>query len=84
MASLEELVPCDRAGHCPDELSGGKRQRVAIERAIVGERSLLLADEPSGALDSTSGESVMRMVLAACHRGVAAVRATHPRARGGP
>jgi putative ABC transport system ATP-binding protein len=77
MAVLEELGLADRATHYPDELSGGERQRVAIARAIVGERSLLLADEPSGALDSTNGEAVMRMVLAACHRGVAAMVVTH-------
>jgi putative ABC transport system ATP-binding protein len=50
---------------------------VANARAVVGERRLLLADEPSGALDSVNGEAVMRMVLAACHRGVAAVVVTH-------
>ena len=50
---------------------------MAIARAAVGERRLLLADEPSGALDSMNGESVMRMVLAACHRGLAAVVVTH-------
>ncbi len=50
---------------------------MAIARAIVGERSLLLADEPSGALDSTNGEAVMRMILTACHRGVAAMVVTH-------
>jgi putative ABC transport system ATP-binding protein len=76
-AALEELGLADRATHYPDELSGGERQRVAIARAIVGERSLLLADEPSGALDSTNGEAVMRMILAACHRGVAAMVVTH-------
>jgi putative ABC transport system ATP-binding protein len=58
-------------------LSGGERQRVAIARAVVGERSLLLADEPSGALDSVNGEAVMRMILAACHGGVAALVVTH-------
>ena len=63
--------------HYPDELSGGERQRVAIARAVVGERHLLLADEPSGALDSTNGEAVMRMILGACKRGVAAVVVTH-------
>ena len=77
MAALEELGLADRATHYPDELSGGERQRVAIARAVVGERRLLLADEPSGALDSTNGEAVMRMILAACKRGVAAVVVTH-------
>jgi putative ABC transport system ATP-binding protein len=77
IAALEELGLGDRASHYPDELSGGERQRVAIARAIVGQRSLLLADEPSGALDSTNSEAVMRMILAACHRGVAAVVVTH-------
>ncbi|HEV8065070.1 MAG TPA: ABC transporter ATP-binding protein [Acidimicrobiales bacterium] len=77
MAALEELDLGDRAKHYPDQLSGGERQRVAISRAVVGERALLLADEPSGALDSTNGEGVMRMILGACHRGVAAVVVTH-------
>ena len=77
MAALEELGLADRATHYPDELSGGERQRVAIARAVVGERHLLLADEPSGALDSTNGEAVMRMILNACKRGVAAVVVTH-------
>jgi len=77
MGMLEELGLADRGGAFPDELSGGERQRVSIARAIVGERRLLLADEPSGALDSTNGEAVMRMVLAACREGVAAVVVTH-------
>jgi putative ABC transport system ATP-binding protein len=77
MAALEELGLADRAMHYPDELSGGERQRVSIARAVVGERRLLLADEPSGALDSTNGEAVMRMILGACKQGVAAVVVTH-------
>ncbi len=77
LAALEELGLVDRAAHYPDELSGGERQRVAIARAVVGERRLLLADEPSGALDSTNGDVVMRLILAACKRGVAAVVVTH-------
>jgi putative ABC transport system ATP-binding protein len=77
LAALEELKLADRATHYPDQLSGGERQRVAIARAVVGERHLLLADEPSGALDSANGEAVMRMILAACHRGVAAMVVTH-------
>jgi len=77
MAALEGLGLADRATHYPDELSGGERQRVSIARAVVGERRLLLADAPSGALDSTNGEAVMRMILGACKQGVAAVVVTH-------
>ena len=77
MESLEDLGLADRAAHYPDQLSGGERQRVAIARAVVGQRQLLLADEPSGALDSANGEAVMRLVLAACHRGLAAIVVTH-------
>jgi putative ABC transport system ATP-binding protein len=75
--TLEQLGLADRGAHFPDQLSGGERQRVAIARAVVGERRLLLADEPSGALDSTNSESVMRMILAACKRGIGAVIVTH-------
>ncbi|HEV7957918.1 MAG TPA: ABC transporter ATP-binding protein [Acidimicrobiales bacterium] len=77
MEALGKLGLVDRADHFSDQLSGGERQRVAIARAIVGDRTLLLADEPSGALDSLNGEAVMRMILAACHDGVAAVVVTH-------
>ena len=77
LAALEELGLGDRASQFPDELSGGERQRVAIARAVVGDRRLLLADEPSGALDSASGEAVVRLLRAACRRGVAAVLVTH-------
>ena len=77
MEALEQLGLGDRASRFPDELSGGERQRVAIARAVVGDRSLLLADEPTGALDSVNGEAVMRLVHAACKRGVAAVVVTH-------
>jgi putative ABC transport system ATP-binding protein len=74
---LEELGLTEQASRFPDELSGGERQRVAIARAVVGDRRLLLADEPSGALDSVTGEGVMRLVVAACRRGMAAVVVTH-------
>ncbi len=77
IAALEELGLGDRSSRFPDELSGGERQRVAIARAVVGERQLLLADEPSGALDSANGEAVMRLIRAACQRGVAGVVVTH-------
>jgi putative ABC transport system ATP-binding protein len=77
LKALEELGLADRESWFPDELSGGERQRVAIARAVVGERHLLLADEPSGALDSVHAEQVMRLIRAACGRGVAGVIVTH-------
>lgn len=77
LETMEELGVADHADRYPDELSGGERQRVAIGRAIVGERGLLLADEPTGALDSVNGEAVMRMLRAATQRGVAGVVVTH-------
>ncbi len=77
MAALDELGLAERAQSFPDELSGGERQRVAIARAVVGERRLLLADEPSGALDSINGEAVIRLIRSACQRGVAGVVVTH-------
>ena len=77
MEALEELGLTDRASSFPDELSGGERQRVAIARAVVGNRHLLLADEPSGALDSANAEGVIRLIRAACQRGVAGVVVTH-------
>jgi putative ABC transport system ATP-binding protein len=77
MQALQGLGLADRAHHFPDELSGGERQRVAIARAVVGERRLLLADEPSGALDSANGAAVMRLIRMACQEGVAGVVVTH-------
>jgi putative ABC transport system ATP-binding protein len=75
---LDRLGLSDRASHYPDQLSGGERQRAAIARAMVGERRLLLADEPSGALDSINGEAVMRLVHDACkNAGMTAVVVTH-------
>ena len=77
LRALEDLGLADAAGRFPDQLSGGERQRVAIARAVAGERRLLLADEPSGALDSANAEAVMRLIHNACRRGVAAVVVTH-------
>jgi putative ABC transport system ATP-binding protein len=77
MAVLEELGLAGQAGRYPDDLSGGERQRVAIARATVGDRRLVLADEPTGALDSVNGEAVMRLLRTACRRGVAGILVTH-------
>ena len=77
LKAMEELDVDERADRYPDELSGGERQRVAIARAIVGERRLLLADEPTGALDSVNSEAVMRLLRVATKRGVAGVVVTH-------
>jgi putative ABC transport system ATP-binding protein len=78
LRALEGLGLSGRAARYPDQLSGGERQRVAIARAVVGERRLLLADEPSGALDSANAQTVMRLVQDACKNGgMAAVVVTH-------
>jgi putative ABC transport system ATP-binding protein len=77
LEALRSLGLEDRAAHFPDDLSGGERQRVAIARAVVGNRRLLLADEPSGALDSVNGETVIRLLRDACRQGMAGVVVTH-------
>jgi putative ABC transport system ATP-binding protein len=77
MKALEELGVAEQADRFPDELSGGERQRVAIARAVMAGRQILLADEPTGALDSVNGEAVMRLLWAACRRGVAGLVVTH-------
>jgi putative ABC transport system ATP-binding protein len=76
-AVLRSLGLTDLADRYPDDLSGGEQQRVAIGRALVGGRKILLADEPTGALDSITGESVMRLLRAHCHDGGTAILVTH-------
>ncbi|CAI9388467.1 ABC transporter ATP-binding protein [Microbacterium sp. T2.11-28] len=61
----------------PDDLSGGQQQRVAIARAVVGGRRLILADEPTGALDSVTGEAVMKMIRSRVDQGAAGILVTH-------
>jgi len=77
MKALEDLGVAERADAFPDDLSGGERQRVAIARGVVGERRLLLADEPTGALDSVNSEGVMRILHKITRAGAAAVMVTH-------
>jgi putative ABC transport system ATP-binding protein len=77
IAALDRLGIADLADRFPDDMSGGQQQRVAIARAIVGERRLLLADEPTGALDSETGEAVLRLIRARCDDGVGGVLVTH-------
>lgn len=77
LAALERVGLAEFAHRFPEELSGGERQRVAIARAFVGPRELLLADEPTGALDSLAGETVMRHLRMACDDGKSALLVTH-------
>ncbi|HEU5005466.1 MAG TPA: ABC transporter ATP-binding protein [Jatrophihabitantaceae bacterium] len=75
--ALREVAMDELAERFPDDMSGGQQQRVAIARAVVGDRRLILADEPTGALDSQTGEDVLRMLRARCDAGAAAVLVTH-------
>ena len=77
LAVLAEMGIDDLADRFPDDLSGGQQQRTAIARALVGERRLVLADEPTGALDSTTGEAVLRLLRARVDRGIAGILVTH-------
>ena len=77
LEALDGLGLADRADQFPDDLSGGERQRVAIARAVVGDRRLLLADEPTGALDSVNSEAVMRLLRQICAQGAAGIVVTH-------
>jgi putative ABC transport system ATP-binding protein len=74
---LDAVGLADLADRFPDDLSGGEQQRVAIARATVGDRILLLADEPTGALDSMTGESVLRLMRSHCDQGGSGVLVTH-------
>ncbi|MFI0451593.1 ABC transporter ATP-binding protein [Actinomadura sp. 6N118] len=75
--ALQEVGIPELADRFPDEMSGGQQQRVAIARALVGDRRLVLADEPTGALDSQTGEDVMRILRARCDAGAACLMVTH-------
>jgi putative ABC transport system ATP-binding protein len=75
--ALEEVGIGDLGSRFPDEMSGGQQQRVAIARAVVGDRRLILADEPTGALDTDTGEEILRLLRARCDAGAAGVLVTH-------
>ncbi len=77
LAAMAEVGIDDVADRFPDELSGGQQQRVAIARALVGPRRLVLADEPTGALDSVTGEDVMRVLRARVDAGAGGLLVTH-------
>jgi putative ABC transport system ATP-binding protein len=76
-AALEEVGILELADRFPDEMSGGQQQRIAIARAIVGDRRLILADEPTGALDTDTGEEILKLLRARCDAGAAGVMVTH-------
>jgi len=75
--ALDEVGVRDLGDRFPDEMSGGQQQRIAIARALVGPRRLVLADEPTGALDSATGEEVMRVLRARVDAGAAGLLVTH-------
>ncbi|MCY3819841.1 MAG: ABC transporter ATP-binding protein [Gammaproteobacteria bacterium] len=76
--ALDRVGMADRGGHLPNQLSGGQQQRVALARALVGEPAVVLADEPTGALDPATGDEVMAMFEALCGgRDVAVIVVTH-------
>jgi putative ABC transport system ATP-binding protein len=77
VAALERFGVADIADRFPEDLSGGQQQRVAIARAFIGPRQLLLADEPTGALDTTTGEAVLRLLREQCESGAGGVLVTH-------
>ena len=77
MESLEKIEMTTRMNHYPSQLSGGQQQRAAVARALAGQPSILLADEPTGNLDSRNGEAVMELLRELNHEGATICMVTH-------
>ena len=74
---MDKVAIAHRAKHMPSQLSGGQQQRVAVARAVVGNQTMILADEPTGNLDSTHGQEVMEMLQALNNEGTTIIMVTH-------